>query len=372
MPTNVAEDPTSMPTDAPAAAATAGTLPAAATACSDRPTLLRMKYNGGDCSQSTTMQSATFTCSDSASGGPPALGQARIVVRDNRAENTFYFSGTVQVDDTFDIYDGGDRLASNLAVGVFSSVSGELMQSIQFQGSCAFPLFLNDKFGSVEVIGWENEAQGEVYFESKERDGGGRRRYHRALEMRQENEANTKTVRRPSKRALQQAPIPGAACYAGLTSCPTPSAPHCTIDAKVSCTAFDDPTMDCNDAAALLPNSVTAADIGTEACQLKLVYSYLIDTKTSTASSTTWALRTRKGDEPDVFARPREYDWFANNDVLKDIPGAGRVPFSSAEEVIVDFCKQGTYKTLAEFVVLTDGNTICTDRNQYKLKVAGL
>ena len=175
------------------------------------------------------------------------------------------------------------------------------------------------------------------------------------------------------RRAQVSGPIPGAACYAGQDSCPEPSSPHCTIEIDVSCTASEEVTVDCNEAAAnLLPSNLTAADAGTEACQIKLVYRYVIDIKTTTVSTTTYAMRTRKGGEPDVFARPREYDWLAKPDILEDIPGAGRVPFRSSEEVIVDFCKKNTYKTLAEVVVLTDGNTMCTKRDQYKLKVAGL
>jgi len=185
-------------------------------------------------------------------------------------------------------------------------------------------------------------------------------------------ESNAAGAGQPSRRAQGTGPIPGAACYAAQESCPVPSAPHCTIDTEVSCKAFDDPTVDCNDASGLLPPNVTDANIGTKACRIKLVYRYLITIETTTASATTHAVRTRKGDEPDVVARPREYDWLAKPDILEDIPGAGRVPFSSEEEVIVDFCRKGTYKTLAETVVLTDSNTICTDRKQYKLRVAGL
>ena len=178
-------------------------------------------------------------------------------------------------------------------------------------------------------------------------------------------------VRRPVERTLQQEPIKGAACYSGLSSCPKPPAPHCSINTKVTCAVFDDPSVSCKDAASLLPSDVAAGD---EGCKVKLVYTTRtrIRTRSSGVSTTTWAKRTRKGGEPVSFARPREYDWLENEKIIETIPGAGTVPFTSKEEVIVDFCTKDTYKTLAEFVVVTDADTICIGQDQYKLDVKGL
>jgi hypothetical protein len=72
------------------------------------------------------------------------------------------------------------------------------------------------------------------------------------------------------------------------------------------------------------------------------------------------------------FARPREYDWLENEKIIGTIPSAGTVPFTSSEEVIVDMCVKDTYKTLAEFVVMADADTICIGQDQYKLDVKGL
>lgn len=179
-------------------------------------------------------------------------------------------------------------------------------------------------------------------------------------------------VRRPINRALQQESIPGAACYAGLSACPEPPAPHCSIDAEVTCAVANNTSVECDDAASLLPSNVTAGD---EACNIRLVYTTRAIVQTRTfydISKTTYAMRTRKGGEPVSFARPREYDWLENEKILDEIPGAGTLPFMSEEEVIVDFCSKETYKTLAEFVVNTQPKTICTGRDQYKLDVAGL
>ena len=180
-------------------------------------------------------------------------------------------------------------------------------------------------------------------------------------------------ARRPINRALQQESIPGAACYAGLSTCPEPPAPHCSIDTEVTCAVADNTSIECDDAASLLPSNAMAGD---EACNIRLVYTTraIIQTRTifPDISKVTHAMRTRKGGEPVGFARPREYDWLANDKILGEIPGAGTLPFMSEEEVIVDFCSKETYKTLAEFVVNTKAKTICTGRDQYKLDVAGL
>ena len=180
-------------------------------------------------------------------------------------------------------------------------------------------------------------------------------------------------ARLPVNRALQQQPIAGAACYAGLSSCAPPSAPHCSVDAEVTCAVLNDTSVKCMDAANLLPSNVTAGD---DACNIRLIYTTraLIRTGASLpdVSEITYAMRTRRGGEPVSFARPREYDWLANEKILDKIPGPGTVPFVSEEEVIVDFCSKETYKTLAEFVIETQARTICHGRDQYKLKVAGL
>jgi len=209
--------------------------------------------------------------------------------------------------------------------------------------------------------------------ELTERTGGNLRKRGRARLLTSNEDMAKTVVRRPVERALQQEPIAGAACYAGLSSCPAPPAPHCSVDAEVTCAVFNNTSVKCKDAASLLPSGVTAGD---EACEIRLEYTTRAIIRTRTfypdVSTTTWAKRTRKGGEPMSFARPREYDWLANKKILDKIPGAGVVPFMSTEEVVVDFCSKDTYKTLAEFVVMTDASTICTGRDQYKLGVEGL
>lgn len=161
----------------------------------------------------------------------------------------------------------------------------------------------------------------------------------------------------------------GAACYVGMTECPSMSAPHCSIEAEVTCTLRDDPTKECSEYAASFPEEVPANAIG---CQVYLKYDYKLTARTTEQSTWTWATRTRKGDEPMDFDRAREYSWLDEGNISPSgIPGPATAPFASSETVLVDFCKPGKYKTMAEAVIQTDSNTICSNKHQYKLIVKG-
>jgi len=162
----------------------------------------------------------------------------------------------------------------------------------------------------------------------------------------------------------------GAACYAAQTECPPISTPHCSIDTEVTCTLNDDPTKECSEFAKTFPKEAPANAVG---CEVMLKYDYKLTATTTETSTWTWATRTRKGDEPANFARPRVYSWLDEGGITDPtIEGASTAPLASSETVVVDFCKAGKYKTLAEAVVQSASNTICTSRDQYKLTVRGV
>ena len=178
----------------------------------------------------------------------------------------------------------------------------------------------------------------------------------------------------------------GTACYAAATECPPPTAPHCGIDVRVTCNVDSDPTRDCQDYADEVRSTGVGAAVTTtptgqqqggsnvvlgDPCEVMLRYNFTIAPTTTEASTWTWALRTRKGDEPVQVARPREYSWLGQPGGIADprIPTAGTATFRSTETVVVNMCQAAKYKTLAEAVVLSDSNTVCTGRKQYKLTV---
>ena len=107
-------------------------------------------------------------------------------------------------------------------------------------------------------------------------------------------------------------------------------------------------------------------------CEVLLRYNFTLSPTTTQASTWTWAMRTRRGDEPVSTARPREYDWLDGGGLSDPrIPGAGTATFRSTETVVVNVCEAAKYKTAAEAVVRSDADTVCTDKRQYKLTVKG-
>ena len=174
----------------------------------------------------------------------------------------------------------------------------------------------------------------------------------------------------------------GSACYTAATECPPLEAPHCGIDVQVTCNLDSDPTMDCQEYANEVRSKGVAVSPTTgqgdsnivlgDPCEVMLRYNFTIAPTTTEASTWTWALRTRKGDEPVQVARPKEYSWLGTSPggiTNPRIPSAGTATFRSTETVVVNICQAAKYKTLAEAVVLSDSNTVCTGRKQYKLTV---
>ena len=169
----------------------------------------------------------------------------------------------------------------------------------------------------------------------------------------------------------------GTACYAAQAGCPPAAFPHCDIDVQVTCNVDADPAMDCQAYAdevhvsGLGGGSSSNIALG-DPCEVLLRYNFTLSPTTTQASTWTWAMRTRRGDEPVSTARPREYDWLDGGGLSDPrIPGAGTATFRSTETVVVNVCEPAKYKTAAEAVVLSDSNTVCTGKRQYKLTVKG-
>ncbi len=127
------------------------------TLCQQRPTELHLRYNGGDCAQSSNTQAADkWSCS-----GDAGAGKVRIVAGNG---STIYLeSSGVQVGDVLVLADGGNSLGSETFVNVFvDDDTDTLLQEITLHTSCSQPLAIGDRFGSMEVAGFLNEDQGFV------------------------------------------------------------------------------------------------------------------------------------------------------------------------------------------------------------------
>mmetsp|Transcript_13324 Transcript_13324/g.28270 ORF Transcript_13324/g.28270 Transcript_13324/m.28270 type:complete len:386 (-) Transcript_13324:2053-3210(-) len=127
------------------------------TRCDERATRMTMKYNGGDCTQSFNIQEIDqFGCVDTGAG-PPTTGSVWIVVAALKDPATVYFEGSVEVGGTFDMFDGGERFEADSTVTVYpDSDKTEVLQVSNFHTSCSQNLFLKDKFGSIQVVEFEN------------------------------------------------------------------------------------------------------------------------------------------------------------------------------------------------------------------------
>jgi hypothetical protein len=141
--------------------------------CLARPTEMEFKYNGGDCSQSFNIQPISlFQCFDFQGGPPTQAGEeSYIVVSDIKGLGIDYFSGFVPVGETFDLNTGGQPVQANMNVSIYSQGPppgqrfpgfDSMLQTLVFHSSCSRNLFLKDRFGAIQLVGFENAVQGLV------------------------------------------------------------------------------------------------------------------------------------------------------------------------------------------------------------------
>ena len=80
-----------------------------------------------------------------------------------RNENTIYFEGTVEWDGTFNLTEpNGDRLPADMNFTVYDREGGTLLQRVQYHSSCSQNLFLKDRYGANQLVGFYNPLQGLV------------------------------------------------------------------------------------------------------------------------------------------------------------------------------------------------------------------
>ena len=124
---------------------------------------MTMKYNGGPCDQSFTIQPFDkFDCSDFASGPPSPTDSAFLFITERDDSSTVYFAGAVDVGSYLNMTNGGDTLSADTTVSVYADLEAfdnddNPLQQSNFHSSCSKNLFLKDKFGSVQVAEFENE-----------------------------------------------------------------------------------------------------------------------------------------------------------------------------------------------------------------------
>eukprot|EP00563_Minutocellus_polymorphus_P003875 CAMPEP_0181040420 /NCGR_PEP_ID=MMETSP1070-20121207/11038_1 /TAXON_ID=265543 /ORGANISM="Minutocellus polymorphus, Strain NH13" /LENGTH=936 /DNA_ID=CAMNT_0023118427 /DNA_START=14 /DNA_END=2824 /DNA_ORIENTATION=+ len=133
-----------------------------ATRCDKRAAAMTWRFNGGDCEQSFNIQEADkFVCTDFVEGGAPTSGSAWLTVASVKNPDDVYFDGEVLVGDLFTMF-AADTLQGKFdADSTFSiyadSSKDSLLQESSVHTSCSQNLFLKDKFGSVQLLIFENE-----------------------------------------------------------------------------------------------------------------------------------------------------------------------------------------------------------------------
>jgi hypothetical protein len=140
--------------------------------CNQRASEMSFRYNGGDCSQSLNSQpSSLFECNDFNGGPPSEEGVVAWIEAFELGRRETYFSGFVPVGEVFTLF-AEEKISANQNITVYDP-KGETdrsnivrqentMQTIKYHSSCAWNLFLNDIFGSVQLVEFVNEVQGRV------------------------------------------------------------------------------------------------------------------------------------------------------------------------------------------------------------------
>jgi hypothetical protein len=130
-------------------------------ACTDRPTSATMLFTGGDCSTSAMAQPDSFFCSDrgqiSTSRGTPYF----IVVSDAASDGVTYFSGVVNVGETYTLQNG-QPFSDDQIIRIFTADRSTLLQNVQYGSSCTDNLVLLNRFGANQLVEFTNQQQGLV------------------------------------------------------------------------------------------------------------------------------------------------------------------------------------------------------------------
>lgn len=132
--------------------------------CDEQPSVLVLRYNGGDCTQDDNEQPPAENMCFDFSGGPSRTAPAYVRAFDSMGQGEEYFSGPLEIGEEFTLGTPENPLRSETSFVISEGIEagGTPLQVINFQTSCEGNLFLKDRFGSTEVVGWTNQAQGTV------------------------------------------------------------------------------------------------------------------------------------------------------------------------------------------------------------------
>jgi hypothetical protein len=83
-------------------------------------------------------------------------------VTDAKGKGITYFSGVVNVGDTYSLNDSGQRFEADQFIKVYTEDQATLLQDVQYHSSCSQNLELKNRFGANQIVEFTNEEQGLV------------------------------------------------------------------------------------------------------------------------------------------------------------------------------------------------------------------
>jgi hypothetical protein len=133
--------------------------------CKQRPTAISFRYTGNGCADSSNTQAADKWSCTPGPGNP--AGPVRILVSKPDGTNVSLDTG---LPPSVEVGEVVTAMAANAGRADFDSDSrvritdanGLLVEDVRLHTSCSQPLLTGDRYGSLEVVGYENATQGKV------------------------------------------------------------------------------------------------------------------------------------------------------------------------------------------------------------------
>jgi len=126
-----------------------------------KPVVLTMEYTGdGDDATSHSQAAGKVEVVGDPNDASPVFIRASNKSSPNDGSANVYFTGVVALNGTFDIdatAAGTSKLKAVTFVHVFTEDGNTLLQTVEFHTSCSQPLFPDDQFGSVKLVGYVGE-----------------------------------------------------------------------------------------------------------------------------------------------------------------------------------------------------------------------
>ena len=136
--------------------------------CTEFVNLLTFRFNGGDCLDSNNIQDPRIYSCEDFFDGPPASddigAEAYMIITDIKGQGIIYYDGIVKVGDVFNITNilPNPVIIANVNVTVYegSPAPENIRETIIIHTSCSQVTFLKDRYGVLELLGFQNPTQG--------------------------------------------------------------------------------------------------------------------------------------------------------------------------------------------------------------------